>query len=219
MICRDPACAFVHIPKTGGTSIEHLLTGHDWITANADDYAVYLAERDRYRSDWGGTLCAGDPNYFTRNLARKHASQAELREQVGAPAWDGLFKFTFVRNPWERFLSIYEHGMRDGAERMPESFSEWIASPEPEDHMGQPVFRNLVDNWDELDFAGRFERLAADFAKVAVLLGLSGDVTLPHERHGSGGQHDLSRYDADAVDVVARRCAEEIDRFGYRFEG
>ena len=218
MICHDPACVFVHIPKTGGTSLERVFTGHDWITANPDDYEVYLAERDRYRSDWGGTLCEGDPGYFTRNLARKHASQAELREEVGTSGWDALFKFTFVRNPWERLLSIYAHGLRDGAEQMPSSFSEWITLPEPKDHMGQPVFRNLVDRWDELDFVGRFERFGDDFAQLASLLGLPDDVTLPHERHGSRGQHDLSLYDDQAIAAVSERCAEEIDRFGYRFE-
>ena len=220
MLSRDPACAFVHIPKTGGSSIELLLTGHDWITGSPEEYATYRAERHRYRSDWGGTLCDGDSGYFTRHLARKHASQARLREELGPEAWRSTFKFTFVRNPWERLLSIFDHGHRDGPERMPASLGEWLAAEEPLDHMGQPVLQPLIDNWDELDFVGRFEHFAEDFARVARALGLSGAAArLPHERHGSRGPHDLTRYDERSIALVARRCAEEIARFGYRFEG
>ena len=49
-----------------------------WITGSPAEYQIYLDERDRYCSSWGGTLCESDPDYFTRRLAIKHASQAEL---------------------------------------------------------------------------------------------------------------------------------------------
>ena len=102
---------------------------------------------------------------------------------------------------------------------MPERFCRWLAEPEPVDHMGQPVFRRYVDHWDELDFVGRFERIETDFRIVAARLGLANEAArLPHERHGSDGCHSLERYDAPARRRVAEFCAEEIERFGYRFE-
>ena len=220
MISRDPDCVFVHIPKTGGSSIERLLTGYDWITSSTEEFAIYLAEKNDYRDDWGGALVEGDPDYFPRNLARKHKSQAELRLELGRWDWRRTYKFTFVRNPWERVLSIFDHGHRDRPASMPAEFGEWLAGGEPLDHMGQEVFRPMIDNWEEFDLVGRFEHFGADFERVAEALGLEGAAArLPHERHGSDGRHDLSRFDARSIEIVAEREAELIARFGYRFEG
>ena len=219
MISHVHGCAFVHVPKTGGTSIELALTGYDWITGSPEEYAIYLRERSRYSDRFGGTLCDRDPDYFGNRLAEKHASQAELRAALGEERWRAYFTFTFVRNPWERLLSIHAHGRRDAPQRMPERFSEWLAEPEPVDHMGQPVLRHPVDRWEELDFVGRFERIESDFRVVARQLGLTGEaVGLPHERHGSDGRHCLERYDRPARRRVAEFFAEEIERFGYRFD-
>ena len=203
--------------KSGGPSLELFFTGHDWITGSPEEYAVYLAERDRYRADWGGTLCEDDPDYFARRLAEKHKTQAALQAELG-PLWDDYTTFTFVRNPWARLRSIHDHGLRDAPERMPLSFREWILEDEPLDHMGQAVFQPWVHDWDAFDFVGRFERLAEDFSRLLARLGLDPDADLPHDTHGSTGRHPSEGWDEASRARVAARCAEEIARFGYRFE-
>jgi hypothetical protein len=122
-----------------------------------------------------------------------------------------------VRNPWARVLSVWEHGLRDAPGRMPANFSDWLAEREPLDHMGQPVFREWVSDWSDLDFVGRFERLGQDFAVLLACLRLP-PAPLPFERHGSTGRHDASVYDDRARRLVAERCGAEIERFSYRFE-
>ena len=217
MLLADPPLAFVHIPKTGGTSIELFFCGYDWIVADVADYATYQRERARYSPTWGGTLCADDPDYFTKRLCVKHATQAAMRAAAG-PAWAGLCKFTFLRNPWERLLSIHAHGLRDGPARMLPSFRDWVLQDEPRDHMGQPVFQRWIDDWDELDFVGRFERFQADFDALLARIGWRGPRTLPHERHGGGGGHAVAAaYDDRSRARVADRCADEIARGGYAF--
>ena len=217
MFSERHRCIFVHIPKTGGTSLELFFTGHDWITRNPAEHAIYLAERSRYSPTFGGTLCAEDPDYFQQRVREKHATQAELRARVGPELWRSCFRFTFVRNPWARVLSVYDHGRRDAPGRMPPSLASWLGEREPLDHMGQPVFRDWVSDWSEIDFVGRFERLAHDFALLLALLRLP-PALLPVERHGSDGRHDASAYDDTARRLVAERCGCEIERFGYRFE-
>lgn len=215
MLLPELQLAVVHIPKTGGTSIELFFTGYDWITADAADYAVYLRERADYSPTYGGTLCDGDPDYFARQLRRKHATQAELRAEAGA-AWPGLRKFTFVRDPWQRVLSVHAHGVRDGHGTFEPDFRTWLRQPEPLDHMGMPVFRDWIDDWDELEFVGRFEHLAEDFAHWLGQIGWRGATTLPHERHGGGRQLDWrAAYDAPTAELVARRCAAEVARGAY----
>ncbi len=217
MLSSEHRCVFVHIPKTGGTSVEVALTGYDWIVEGPEDYAVYLREQPHYRPDWGGELCARDPAYFSKRMAIKHASQRELAEDF-PEEWRRWLKFTFVRNPWERTLAIWRHGRRDAPARTPESFREWILRPEPADHMGQPVFQPLVTDWDELDFVGRFEDLAQDFERLCARLGIAG-LELPHVSHGSQRVAAAAFFDDLTAELVAVRCAEEIERFGYAFPG
>jgi hypothetical protein len=210
-------CVFVHIPKTGGTSLELFFTGHDWITRNPDEYAVYLAERESYTDRFGGTLCASNPAYFQERVREKHATQAELMARLGRATWQSCFRFTIVRNPWARVLSVYDHGLRDAPGRMPRTLGAWLGQREPLDHMGRPVFQEWVSDWGALDFVGRFERLAKDFAQLLAILRLP-QAELPVERHGSSGQHDPAAYDATARRLAAERCGAEIERFDYRFE-
>lgn len=217
MLLQAAQLAFVHIPKTGGTSLEVFFCGHDWITASREDYAIYLAERARYSPTWGGTLCDRDPDYFAHRLEHKHATQAELRAWCG-PDWAGFRKFTFLRNPWQRLLSIHAHGRRDGHGRFEPDFRAWLRQPEPLDHMGQRVFAEWIDDWQELVFVGRFERLAEDFQRLLTVLAWPHRGELPHEHHGGGGSHDVEgAYDDETRAVVARRCAAEIAVGGYRF--
>ncbi len=217
MISHRQRCIFVHVPKTGGSSIEVFLTGHDWIARNRGDYEIYLRECDSYDESYGGTLCAGNPRYFDERVAVKHATQSEIRFKLGRELWDAYFSFTFVRNPWTRVLSVYDHGMRDAPGRMPCDFRDWLRQDEPLDHMGQPVFRRWVDDWDAFDFVGCFERLETDFRQVLHALDWKEAAALPQVRHGSDGRHRLDAYDAASRDIVASRCAAEIERFGYRF--
>lgn len=217
MFSERHGCFFVHIPKTGGTSLELFFTGHDWITGSADEYAIYRRERPLYSERFGGTLCAENPDYFQQRVREKHATQAELIERYGRAAWDASFRFTFVRNPWARLLSVYEHGLRDAPGRMPPRLADWLGQREPLDHMGQPVFREWVHDWDAIDFVGRFERIEKDFAQLLAILRLP-QAPLPVERHGSSGRHAPGAYDPCARRLVAERCGPEIERFDYRFE-
>jgi hypothetical protein len=217
MYSQKHRLVFVHIPKCGGTSIELFFTGRDWITRNAEEYAIYRAERPQYSESWGGTLCERNPSYFQERIREKHATQDELISQLGLARWNEWFRFVFVRNPWVRLLSVYDHGLRDAPGRMPKTLTAWLRQPEPLDHMGQPVFREWVSNWSEFNFVGRFERIEQDFARLLTMLGLP-QAQLPVERHGSSGQHDPAAYDETARRIVATRCAGEIERFAYRFE-
>ena len=37
----------------------------------------------------------------------KHLRASEIKKKTGSDKWNSYFKFSIVRNPWERFASMY----------------------------------------------------------------------------------------------------------------
>jgi hypothetical protein len=81
MISDTLNCIFVHIPKSGGTSIEDVL----WPGARAE-------------SDlWMGSIDAYHNKYQTGGL--QHLLARQIRQEVGVEKFSRCFRFSFVRNP------------------------------------------------------------------------------------------------------------------------
>jgi hypothetical protein len=84
---------FVHIPKTVGNSIQNVLRTY------SEDKIVRLAphqdgiERFEVRSD--------------KFNIHKHSTLQDYRAELGDEVFQRLFKFTSVRNPWDRMVSFY----------------------------------------------------------------------------------------------------------------
>ena len=152
------------------------------------------------------------------------------------------FKFAFVRNPWDRLVSLYfqkiagagrDYGGPDlnpaGVEGrfyrgMP--FAEYIeavcATPDEE---ANPHFRSQhlvvcprVDGEIAADFVGRFESLPDDFSRVAGMIGAP-DLELPHRLRSKARKKQpySDFYDARLRDLAGKRFREDIQTFGYSF--
>lgn len=160
---------------------------------------------------------------------KRHRTAREIIGQIGRARWESAWKFTFVRNPWDRAVSLYEYRRmkdRTGVGSSGISFGDWVQRVFDEDP--DPVYHNnsrsfmpqcdwLKDDRGEidLDFIGRFEHLARDFAQVAERVAPGAE--LPR-LNASKRSAFTSYYDAASRDMVARWFAEDIERFGYRFE-
>ncbi|MAG56340.1 MAG: hypothetical protein CMJ83_08630 [Planctomycetes bacterium] len=145
--------------------------------------------------------------------------------------YEGHWKFSFVRNPWDRLVSCHaskiEGSFHHGFERfralapgMPfDAFARAIV--DIPDSVTDPHLRSqycfITDADGELlvDFVGRFERLAEDFRQVCDRIG-AGDVALPHEKKTRRRDY-RGYYSPELIEIVGERYAADIDRFGYAF--
>lgn len=137
------------------------------------------------------------------------------------------FKFTFVRNTWDRILSWYFYH-RDSEKISPYkdmSFREWIKRGMPihktwfwkkwQKEGGSDPLNQMEYISDELDFIGRFENLENDFEKVLDWIGIKYS-KLPHLRKTKKRDY-RNFYDEETRKLVERKFKEEIEYFGYRF--
>ena len=87
MISHKHNFIFIHIPKTGGTSVEEVLFEKEEFTER-NLWMGMTNFRNRYQTDG------------LQHLASKH-----VLTEVGKETFFYYFKFTFVRNPWDKAIS------------------------------------------------------------------------------------------------------------------
>lgn len=208
---------FVHIPKTGGTSVRAALAPLRW----------------RDPSYWPLWLCARLSHLSGHRLALKlprHAKIIAAKELLPHDYFASLFKFTIVRNPWDLQVSSFHHIRRErphylGGHDDFTAFLRWKLDPERpyQYHLDvsiTPQSDYLVDLHGRLcvDFIGRYERLESDFAEICRRLGLSAR-RLPHHRRAIDRQSDYRHYYTDETAAwIAHHFARDLALFGYRFD-
>jgi hypothetical protein len=201
MISSQKRFLFVHIPKTAGNSIQSVLSNY------SEDELVALREEQDGVERFG----LRNPNY----KLRKHSTLAEYRAALGDAEFGRLYKFTCVRNPWERMISLYFTPTQKAEAWDRKKFIKIISNA-----VSVADYLRLdpgdKDPFASVDYIMRFENLAEDFRAVCAALDIS-PVTLP-QYNRSDREHYSKYYDKDLRELVHARFAAEIERFGYTFE-
>ncbi len=212
MVSHKYKCIFVEVPKTGSTSVRMILgrplRPHLGLWETRRLMESYWTQRG------GRSERLRESLYLLRSKAR--------RQRIGEQQFQDYFKFGFVRNPWDRVVSLYE---RTEARQMREttSFEEFVrgirfssstcvhSSP----HRYQLDWFLGPSGEMLADFIGKFENLADDWALIVKRLGAEG--TLPHTRKNPRSRHYTEYYSRQTKEIIARRFDVDIEHFGYEF--
>lgn len=196
---RELNAAFVHVPKTGGQTVEHVLR-------------CSYTPADLYGVD-------GD-------VELSHLTAAEMAAREPA-FFASAFKFAFVRNPWDRAVSEY-HYTGGRAAYLPVAvldFGAFVTALETVDtgSLTHAAASHVLPQVAYLagagvDFVGRYERFAADLRHVCAHLGVTPDGRLPRVNASAHGPYQ-EYYTAATAAAVGRIYAADVDTFGYRFGG
>jgi hypothetical protein len=136
--------------------------------------------------------------------------------------WDSYYRFAVVRNPWDRVYSWYRNVIRDPIHRQFFRVSDTCSFDEfGEKHLdcwaldSQLAWLTDLSGRISLDFIGRFEKLDEAFAHIQSELGIR-ETDLPNLLQS--GHVDYRQYYSETLRRrVAKKYAEEIDMFEYRF--
>jgi hypothetical protein len=149
-----------------------------------------------------------------------HMNIVELQNLLTEQQFKEYFKFAYVRNPWDRTVSLYHYIRRNSRHRYHKqcisdgNFSTYLKSEHLESLPQQYDFiskhgKNL------LDFVGKFENLQEDFNIICDKIGIP-KIKLPH-KNKSNHKHYTEYYDDETRQIVAERYAKDIKYFGYKF--
>lgn len=208
---------FVHIAKTGGTSVRAALRPWRWSPKYTPALllASFLSQATRPRHALGVKI-------------PRHAKAIAAKEMLPHEVFDGLFKFVFVRNPWDMQVSSYHHMKRSGSPIMEgihsfEDFLRMKLDPERDYHFmldisAEHQWEYLVDLRGNVivDFIGRYETLEEDFQTICQRIGVA-PPALPHRRHSADRRHYRDYYTDAMAEMVASHYRKDIELLNYEF--
>jgi len=208
---------FVHIAKTGGTSIRDALWRQKW----TDPYRIPQFFCSKLSGMTGHKIGAKFP---------RHAKIIAAKEMLPREVFEDLFKFAFVRNPWDLQVSSYHHIRRERPQLIThvdsfEAFLRWKFDPARPPQYHADMSTELQSDYvidlhgnTVVDFLGRYEFLAEDFETACKRISIK-TPKLPHSRKAADRRKDYRDYYNDVTaQLVADHYRPDIERFGYRFD-
>lgn len=211
MISHEHKVIFVHIPKTGGQSVEQMFLDDLGLTWDQRD-ALALRPND-------------DPAVGPERLAHLYASEYVQKGHVTQEQWDSYLTFAVVRNPYERIISEYFYRGKTYPTwqfwRRPalKQFMEQATNDDFTDGARHVVPQAryvcnaqgtmIVDHIIHFEEMGpKIEALLADVLKTPR--------SLPHRnKTKSGNTWQKSRVRSAFEPLIAERHAMDFDLFGY----
>lgn len=200
---------FVAVPKTGTHSVRQALR-EQLGDEDVEQVGLFVDKRFPWED-----LAA---------IRHGHLSLRQVRPYLGEDAFSSYFKFAFVRNPFDRFVSYCAFMLRGGdlfQQRPRDVMRRFLFSDPPEHHiLFKPQASLLVGADGETlltDSVGRVEDMQGSFDAICARLGIR---SRPLDRVNGSRHSDYRQYyDQALIDGVAARYAQDLELFGYTFDG
>jgi hypothetical protein len=212
---------FTKTQKTGGTSVEVFFERHcfpkgEW---------TFSGGRDQYVNDETGIVGYRGGKLNPTPIFYNHMSALELKQKLAPEIWKKYFKFTVIRNPFDKMVSAFYHiekSRNQGKYLNDDSndvirFRRWVQG-------GGKVYDRhayIIDDKVALDYFIRYENLKEDIAFVCNKVGIDCDLNnLPNlkSQHRDRSFSLNEMYDEKTEALVRKYYKFEIDFFNYDLE-
>jgi len=206
---------FVHIAKTGGTSVRAALAPLRW----KDPLYIPQFIASRLSHLTGHRIASKLP---------RHARIIAAKEMLPQELFDKLFKFTFVRNPWDLQVSSWHHLKRERPQLVEHianfnDFIRWKLAPDRpyQYHVDTSIelqtdYLKDLDGTILVDFIGKYENLQEDYEEVCRQIRIK-PPPLPHKRQAKSREGYRNYYDAELAELVADYFQSDVEAFEYSF--
>lgn len=192
---------FIHIPKTAGNAVQKVLM-------------PYSSERVYRKSYKGNTLNDFEIETLL-GKGRKHEWVGAFIENphILEGPLENYYKFSVVRNPWERMVSFYCY-----------TFPSMSQKVDPKHFLSHGLSKNMPSMLDyisydkeiQMDKIIRYENLEVEFSEACSHL------SIPFKAleltNVSKHPHYSYFYNQESLDLIEKIYKNDIDSFGYSFD-
>jgi hypothetical protein len=215
MISNKHKCIFIHIPRTGGTSIEN---------------TIWPKVSKRQEKDlWNGFIDDYNNKYQTGGL--QHLLGYQIKNIVGPEVYNDYYKFTIVRNPYDKIVSqfFYINKRKDLqtflAHNKGDEFKFYLDKIAKKKHVQwEPQVNFVLDENGEtiVDFIGKFENFNNEVTKVLEKTGLDKKYfglvkrSIPHINQTVRNNYQ-TYYDDESKEMVEQLFKKDLEFFNYKF--
>lgn len=213
---HDLKAIFIHVHKTGGTYISYMLhkyygfknyylrrPDHDTFCFNNKKNKKYINYENRVH---GVLMYYKTSPFINKKMNMNHSK------------WNSYYKFCFIRNPYDKIISAWNH-----INRYKIPFSNYlnlinICNDVEYMHMFMPQVRNIIDEKGKINinFIGKFENLENDFQTILKNIGIKNFI---HDVSKSMNKRDHLKfneyYDQNTLDKVNLLLKEDFKNLDY----
>jgi len=174
--------------------------------------------------DWEQQVLFGQQSLPIPEIARLrhgHITAQEIRPYIDDQQWQSYFKFAFVRNPFDRFVStcffLNRENPNFAAEATQFMKQRLQRKPFRQRVLVRPQYEQLCQDDGKLapDFVGRYETLQQSYDSICEQIGIPSSELA--QKNQSTHRSFREYYDAQLKSQVADFYADDITHFSYGF--
>ncbi len=197
MIDHKLKAIFLHIGKTAGSSVEHMMSRTPLNSSQADRQILYGYDKEE-------------------GIYLQHANAKTVKRLVGEEIFDTYYKFSIVRNPYSRLLSVYHYLIDQHTEQFG-SFKGYIESlpkmlggaPHKGSHHSPQTDYTHINQEYVLDYVGRFEELPYSIDPVRKMLEITRALGCRNTHRSKDWQHrSVASYYSSSMRRIVQDCYE-----------